>query len=173
VAASCQCGTLGSSSAPQQTTASKHTLPDCTCQWLDAGTPIQNDLSEFHAVFDLACPGLLGNLNLFRKTYEGPIQRGRDADATDKQVRTWVVVGHGGGSSCMLGGYTDSADGMAQCLATRAHGPYWRLFNPWQPLEATELVVSAQPAAGRLVSALQPQRRHGCHCQHSTCNNLG
>lgn len=58
-----------------------------TCRCLNAGTPIQNDLSEFHAVFDLACPGLLGNLNLFRKTYEGPIQHGRDADATDKQVR--------------------------------------------------------------------------------------
>jgi hypothetical protein len=51
-----------------------------------AGTPIQNDLSEFHAVFDLACPGLLGTLNTFRKVYEGPIQRGRDADATEKQV---------------------------------------------------------------------------------------
>lgn len=53
---------------------------------LMSGTPIQNDLSEFHAVFDLACPGLLGTLNSFRKTYEGPIQRGRDSDATDKQV---------------------------------------------------------------------------------------
>lgn len=37
-------------------------------------------------MFDLACPGLLGNLNTFRKVYEGPIQRGRDADATEKQV---------------------------------------------------------------------------------------
>lgn len=53
---------------------------------LPAGTPIQNDLSEFHAVFDLACPGLLGTLASFRKVYEGPIQRGRDADATEKQV---------------------------------------------------------------------------------------
>ncbi|KAF6257532.1 P-loop containing nucleoside triphosphate hydrolase protein [Scenedesmus sp. NREL 46B-D3] len=53
---------------------------------LMSGTPIQNDLSEFHAVFDLACPGLLGDLKAFNKTYEGPIQRGRDADATEKQV---------------------------------------------------------------------------------------
>jgi SNF2 family DNA or RNA helicase len=51
-----------------------------------AGTPIQNDLSEFHAVFDLACPGLLGDLKAFNRTYEGPIQCGRDADATEKQV---------------------------------------------------------------------------------------
>ncbi|WIA39238.1 hypothetical protein OEZ86_005361 [Tetradesmus obliquus] len=53
---------------------------------LMSGTPIQNDLSEFHAVFDLACPGLLGDLKAFNRTYEGPIQRGRDADATEKQV---------------------------------------------------------------------------------------
>jgi DNA repair and recombination RAD54-like protein len=58
-----------------------------TLHRLSTGTPIQNDLSEFHAVFDLACPDLLGNLNSFRKTYEGPIQCGRDADATEKQVR--------------------------------------------------------------------------------------
>lgn len=31
------------------------------------GTPIQNDLSEFHAVFDVACPGLLGDANEFRR----------------------------------------------------------------------------------------------------------
>jgi len=37
-------------------------------------------------VFDLACPGLLGTLTTFRKMYEGPIQRGRDADSTEKQV---------------------------------------------------------------------------------------
>eukprot|EP00879_Flechtneria_rotunda_P025172 GHRR01026734.1.p1 GENE.GHRR01026734.1~~GHRR01026734.1.p1 ORF type:complete len:417 (+),score=178.67 GHRR01026734.1:420-1670(+) len=53
---------------------------------LMSGTPIQNDLSEFHAVFDLACPGLLGDLKAFNKVYEGPIQKGRDADATEKQV---------------------------------------------------------------------------------------
>jgi hypothetical protein len=56
------------------------------CHLLLAGTPIQNDLSEFHAVFDLACPGLLGDLKAFNRTYEGPIQRGRDADATEKQA---------------------------------------------------------------------------------------
>eukprot|EP00775_Hariotina_reticulata_P005925 gene5925-6165_t len=53
---------------------------------LMSGTPIQNDLSEFYAVFTLACPGLLGSLAEFRKTYEIPIQNGRDAGATDKQV---------------------------------------------------------------------------------------
>ena len=36
-----------------------------------AGTPIQNDLSEFHAVFDVACPGLLGDANEFRRKVGG------------------------------------------------------------------------------------------------------
>jgi hypothetical protein len=31
------------------------------------GTPIQNDLSEFHAIFEIACPGLLGDANDFRR----------------------------------------------------------------------------------------------------------
>jgi SNF2 family DNA or RNA helicase len=54
---------------------------------LASGTPIQNDLSEFHAVFDVALPGLLGDLNNFRKQYEYPILKGRDADATSEQVQ--------------------------------------------------------------------------------------
>lgn len=114
-----------------------------------AGTPIQNDLSEFHAVYDVACPGLLGNANEFRRKvrsgragttrlaaamharglalyaafpgalrppaavatapgrhqartcwadrplpaqYELPIQRGRDADASEAQVERGLAA---------------------------------------------------------------------------------
>lgn len=93
-----------------------------------AGTPIQNDLSEFHAVYDVACPGLLGNTNDFRRKvrggaatahlvcgprmsallpsmvllapplpppraqYELPIQRGRDADASEAQVERGLAA---------------------------------------------------------------------------------
>lgn len=39
----------------------------CPCATLFPGTPIQNDLSEFHAVYEVACPGLLGNANEFRR----------------------------------------------------------------------------------------------------------
>lgn len=67
--------------------------------------------AEFHAVFDLACPGLLGDLKAFNKMYEGPIQRGRDADATEKQVmlateRRTAVLDHlatSGNYSCRSG----------------------------------------------------------------------
>ncbi|KAG2444135.1 hypothetical protein HYH02_009075 [Chlamydomonas schloesseri] len=50
------------------------------------GTPIQNKLQEFYTVMSTAVPGLLGELPAFRRTYELPIQRGSDADATDAEA---------------------------------------------------------------------------------------
>lgn len=48
-----------------------------------SGTPIQNDLSEYFALLNFANPNYLGTKNDFRKRYEIPILRGRDADGTD------------------------------------------------------------------------------------------
>lgn len=48
-----------------------------------SGTPIQNDLSEYFALLDFANPGYLGTRQEFRKQFEIPILRGRDADGTD------------------------------------------------------------------------------------------
>ncbi|PHZ14504.1 SNF2 family N-terminal domain-containing protein [Rhizopus microsporus ATCC 52813] len=50
-----------------------------------SGTPIQNDLSEYYSLLDFANPGLLGTPNEFRRNYENPILRGRDADASEKE----------------------------------------------------------------------------------------
>ncbi|CDH48267.1 dna repair and recombination protein rad54 [Lichtheimia corymbifera JMRC:FSU:9682] len=50
-----------------------------------SGTPIQNDLSEYYSLFDFANPGLLGTPSEFRRNFETPILRGRDADATEKE----------------------------------------------------------------------------------------
>lgn len=48
-----------------------------------SGTPIQNDLSEYFSLLNFANPGYLGTQQEFRKQYEIPILRGRDADGSD------------------------------------------------------------------------------------------
>ncbi|KAL1584392.1 hypothetical protein WHR41_06291 [Cladosporium halotolerans] len=52
-----------------------------------SGTPIQNDLSEYFALLNFANPGYLGTRLEFRKQYEIPILRGRDAAGTDADVQ--------------------------------------------------------------------------------------
>lgn len=48
-----------------------------------SGTPIQNDLSEYFALLNFANPNYLGTRQEFRKQYEIPILRGRDAAGSD------------------------------------------------------------------------------------------
>ncbi|KAI5817976.1 putative dsDNA-dependent ATPase Rad54 [Pyronema omphalodes] len=50
-----------------------------------SGTPIQNDLSEYYALLSFANPNLLGTRADFRKVYELPIMKGRDALGTDAE----------------------------------------------------------------------------------------
>ncbi|KAI8589351.1 P-loop containing nucleoside triphosphate hydrolase protein [Geranomyces variabilis] len=49
-----------------------------------SGTPIQNDLTEYFALLSFAIPDVLGSGSEFRKNFELPILRGRDAEASDK-----------------------------------------------------------------------------------------
>lgn len=42
-------------------------------------------MSEYYSLFDFANPGLLGTPSEFRRNFETPILRGRDADATEKE----------------------------------------------------------------------------------------
>lgn len=50
------------------------------------GTPIQNDLTEYFALLDFAIPGCLGNRASFKKDYENVIMKGRNADASEKEL---------------------------------------------------------------------------------------
>ncbi|PWY88417.1 hypothetical protein BO70DRAFT_369295 [Aspergillus heteromorphus CBS 117.55] len=52
-----------------------------------SGTPIQNDLSEYFALLHFANPNLLGSQNEFRKRFELPILRGRDAAGTEEDLK--------------------------------------------------------------------------------------
>ncbi|XP_074637415.1 DNA repair and recombination protein RAD54B-like isoform X3 [Acropora palmata] len=46
------------------------------------GTPVQNDLKEFHSLIDLCNPEILGTQASFRRLYEEPIVRGQQPDAS-------------------------------------------------------------------------------------------
>lgn len=48
-----------------------------------SGTPIQNDLSEFHAMVNFVNPGVLGNRDLFTRVFEEPVLAGRDPESPD------------------------------------------------------------------------------------------
>ncbi|EDQ87367.1 uncharacterized protein MONBRDRAFT_10186 [Monosiga brevicollis MX1] len=50
-----------------------------------SGTPVQNELLEYYALLEFVNPGLLGSAGEFRKKFEIPILRGRDADATAQE----------------------------------------------------------------------------------------
>ncbi|KAL7641097.1 UNVERIFIED_CONTAM: hypothetical protein RMT77_008234 [Armadillidium vulgare] len=51
---------------------------------LISGTPIQNDLLEYFSLIHFVNEGLLGTASDFKKKFETPILKSRDADSTDK-----------------------------------------------------------------------------------------
>ena len=51
------------------------------------GTPMENRLSELKSIFDFLNPGLLGTDEDFRRSFALPIERQRDAAATDRLRR--------------------------------------------------------------------------------------
>lgn len=59
----------------------------CERRVILSGTPIQNDLSEYFSLLNFANPGYLGTRNEFRKNFENIILTGRDASATDDEVK--------------------------------------------------------------------------------------
>ncbi|KAK8865771.1 hypothetical protein IAR55_000918 [Kwoniella newhampshirensis] len=51
-----------------------------------SGTPVQNDLGEYWAMANFACPGLLGQYTKFAKHYEKPIMRSRTPGCSTKEL---------------------------------------------------------------------------------------
>lgn len=51
-----------------------------------SGTPIQNDLLEYFSLLHFVNTGILGTTSEFRRKFEIPILRGRDASATDRET---------------------------------------------------------------------------------------
>ncbi len=51
-----------------------------------SGTPIQNDLLEYFSLLHFVNSGILGTTSQFKRKFETPILRGRDACASEKDV---------------------------------------------------------------------------------------
>lgn len=51
------------------------------------GTPIQNNLEELFAVVHFVVPGYLGTLKEFKATFQDPIMKAKDPDASDRVRR--------------------------------------------------------------------------------------
>ncbi|CAO2652619.1 Nn.00g009020.m01.CDS01 [Neocucurbitaria sp. VM-36] len=51
-----------------------------------SGTPLQNDLGEFFTAIDFVNPGLLGQRSAFKRTFEAPILRSRQPDASESEL---------------------------------------------------------------------------------------
>ncbi|KAF2997839.1 helicase [Curvularia kusanoi] len=51
-----------------------------------SGTPLQNDLGEFYTAIDFVNPGLLGQRSAFKRTFEAPIIRSRQPDASESEL---------------------------------------------------------------------------------------
>lgn len=60
---------------------------NCARRVLLSGTPIQNDLLEYFSLVHFVNVGLLGTAAEFRRRFEVPILRGRDAEATDDEQK--------------------------------------------------------------------------------------
>ena len=50
-----------------------------------SGTPIQNDLTEFHAMVSFVNPGILGSLDVFCRVFQEPIARGREPNCEEEE----------------------------------------------------------------------------------------
>jgi len=59
----------------------------CARRVLLSGTPIQNDLLEYFSLVQFVNEGLLGTSHEFRRKFENPILKGRDADALADDVK--------------------------------------------------------------------------------------
>uniref|UniRef100_A0A5S6QDD4 DNA repair and recombination protein RAD54-like n=1 Tax=Trichuris muris TaxID=70415 RepID=A0A5S6QDD4_TRIMR len=61
------------------------TALNCQRRVLLSGTPIQNDLLEYFSLVHFVNSGILGTATEFKRRFETPILRGRDAEATEQQ----------------------------------------------------------------------------------------
>ena len=74
-----------------QTLAALRTV-DAPRRVLLTGTPVQNDLDEYAAVMDFACPGLLGHMSDFHRKFTAVVRRGGEPDASASEIERAKVA---------------------------------------------------------------------------------
>ena len=89
-----------------------------------SGTPIQNDLLEYFSLVHFVNEGILGTATEFRKKFENPILRGRDADATDAAHQKGVEK------------LKELADAVNRCIIRRTQA----LLSKYLPKKIEEVV---------------------------------
>jgi transcriptional regulator ATRX len=52
-----------------------------------SGTPLQNNLKEYHVMVDFVKPGLLGTAQEFQRNFVDPIYNGQCVDSTKDDIR--------------------------------------------------------------------------------------
>ncbi|MDQ6716519.1 MAG: DEAD/DEAH box helicase, partial [Actinomycetota bacterium] len=72
---------------PLSRTARELRLVPATARVALTGTPVENRLTELWSILDWTTPGLLGPLEAFRRGVAVPVERYRDAEATERLTR--------------------------------------------------------------------------------------
>ena len=92
-----------------------------------SGTPIQNDLLEYFSLVHFVNEGILGTSAEFRRRFENPILRGRDADASDADHKKGVEK------------LQELASAVNMCIIRRTQA----LLSKYLPTKIEEVVLCA------------------------------
>ena len=92
-----------------------------------SGTPIQNDLLEYFSLVHFVNEGILGTSAEFRRRFENPILRGRDADASDADHKKGVEK------------LQELASAVNRCIIRRTQA----LLSKYLPTKIEEVVLCA------------------------------
>ncbi|KAK4316731.1 hypothetical protein Pmani_012139 [Petrolisthes manimaculis] len=149
-----------------------------------SGTPIQNDLLEYFSLVHFVNAGILGEAGEFRRKYERPIVRGRDADATDNEHRIELsgkvavldallaLIRSGTDDQVVLiSNYTQTLD-LFQQLAALRHYPYVKLDGSMSIKKRAKMVEQFNDPSSKDFIFMLSSKAGGCGLNLIGANRL-